>query len=351
MDKENDLKKISEIKSEILSTTLDQLRSLCAVFEKNSIREGAKSLNREHASVDKQINALNERFAEYTSGEKLVSKYKDYGSPASFSKSGERVKRLAEEVLWALINTCEDLKRLNNTIKVAATTFLIPLVCKIWKEWQKNIDPGFRIEIEHVHSQEIPSILINNPSIDLCFGGLLANENGPLNDLKNIEFIEYNRDVIGILTNLPEEILMNEPIEIDNFFKKELLVILPKQGIIKEFVQILDIDFEKKVKLLECAQDVFFIAALLQNDIYKACMFCHKNIADWAINSARGLGFGYGNLRFVNLLQKEPVIEVSAGLFREKGIFENYKKDHPLNLCWNIYKKWVQELKKNNYNQ
>jgi hypothetical protein len=71
-------------------------------------------------------------------------------------------------------------------------------------------------------------------------------------------------------------------------------------------------------------------------------MFCHKKVADWDQSSSNALGIGENKLRFIQLKQSTPIINVSAGLFRQKGIFETYNADHPLNLSWEIYKNWVE---------
>ena len=146
-----------------LPVTLDQLRSFCAVIQHGSVRDAAKALGREHASVEKQMrNLALERFWHSVQEPLYLRPQKD-GRPVRGVKlvptaSGERVHALARQILLAVQQAAKDLDSQRGRIVVGTTTFLLPMVLKVLPLWQKHLgDVGIhsRIEFVNLHSHEI----------------------------------------------------------------------------------------------------------------------------------------------------------------------------------------------------
>ena len=344
-----------DLGEELLSTTLDQLHTLLAVAEHESVREAGKKLGKDQSSVDKQIDALTKHFGRLMPGIKLVIKSEQRGGKVQFTEPGKLVVALAKTILEQTESTRLELTRLQGQVKAAATTFMIPAVCVVWNEWKRVAGSDFQLSITHIHSDRVPSILLEDSTIDFCFGGLLTGPQGFVRsskELQQMEFIEWDREEIGILTNLPDSRLGGGPISVEEIISRNLPLILPTQGMVADFAEMIFHGEQVKANIIEFIHDVFFGVNLLQYEIYPACMFCTDTIAKWAMSS--GLRSATSDqsapnviLRYIPLTASSRELKASVGLFRRKEA-KAYGKDHPLTICWEKFKEMAQVREQNN---
>jgi hypothetical protein len=324
----------STVFERLQGTTLDQLRSLVYAFENRSIRQAAKALGREQASVGKQLDALDKRFGSEGPTRQHLFLKPSRGGELAFTRTGELVVELARTVLAAARDSDLALRRAAAEVKVGAPTFMVPLLMDTWNRWTAEVH-DLHLATLHASSGGIPAVLEEDLSMDFCFGGCMVLPDEPAVFDPPYQYCEYKRESICILTNLPENRLVG-PISADQLRSRELDFVLPKHGPIAEFAEALYGPDQKGLKVLEEAQHVFFVISSLKYSIYKGNMFATETISKWAEHFWTGDHSAPSHLRTVEIVQDPTVPMMSVGLFR-RAADETYPEDHPLQRCWNTF--------------
>ncbi|PWT86925.1 MAG: hypothetical protein C5B57_00190, partial [Blastocatellia bacterium] len=94
----------------LLATTFDQLRTFTAVCRIGNVRAAARALGRDHSSVRKQLDTLEERFHEVANGRLLVHS-SNRGGPVHVTEAGRRVQEFADRTLGALEGAWHELHK------------------------------------------------------------------------------------------------------------------------------------------------------------------------------------------------------------------------------------------------
>src|SRR5947209_10957307 len=94
----------------LLATTFDQLRTFSTVCRLANIRTAARALGRDHSSVRKQLDTLEDRFYGVANGRLLVHAT-SRGGALHVTDAGRRVQEFADRTLAALEGVWRDLHK------------------------------------------------------------------------------------------------------------------------------------------------------------------------------------------------------------------------------------------------
>lgn len=322
----------------LLSITLDQLRTYLTVTKTGSIRAAALALGREQASVDKQMLSLShERFRDIA-GEQLFQKPKQDGRAIrgrhlQFSRSAWRVAGMADEILQAVKRACEDFRIWRGTLRVGTTEFILPMIFKAYPHWVealRSLDMELHLELVHLHSNEILPAL-QQQLVDIAAGPACAQEGHPPSVQEEFEFCEWYREGFHLVTNIDDPTLPN-PVTLAQLAEMKIPLLMPTKGFIENVVaESLGSDWQQRLNIIEVCNDVHFSLEILKAGLYKASIICTEGIVRWArmkTSPAKLYSFQLSGIG------KESVI----GIFRRRTFEELYNDTHPLIVCWETFK-------------
>jgi|ERR1041384_2064445 DNA-binding transcriptional LysR family regulator len=335
--------KLNEHTNDLLPITLDQLRTFLAVCQELSPRRGGQLLRREQTSVEKQLKTLEDRFEKLAHG-KLIVRAAQRGGDIQLTEAGDQVRQFAEFVLKGLADLSMDIRSLqqDRPIRIALTTFMISLLGEIQPavmEAFKKVGIRLNRELVHVRSNQIQTVL-ENKEVDFSLGGFVARagEESPIDEA--LEFIEWKREELGLLSSYNLEV-DTEAVSSTDLIERRIPLIVPRQGLIHD---LLDIwfggqDLDNKLNVVEWCDDVHFAMDLLHLKVYEASMISTSYISRWIKERPNS-----GHLRFYKI--KDSGCQLRVGLFRRKDIGKVYSKTHPLTVFWQVFKKLASERSK-----
>jgi DNA-binding transcriptional LysR family regulator len=318
--------------SQLLEVTMDQLRTLLAVREAGSPLRAARLLGREHSSVRKQIDTLNRVFQQIC-GETLVVK-QGRGQDYLFTPTGDTVADIAERMFadW-LAGITDRRRKLGATVTVATTEFTVDFLAQVWPDVAEEFARReIQLEIAHVRTRDFWSQL-DAKGVDLVCGSVAA---APGRDpvLANYEVIEWHREDLALITNLPVREMPMATVKQDRL--PDIPLLAPSAGLIAEFLRRwYGPDFITKLRIVAEVDSIYYGLALLRAQLVHGALICARAAADAAIEGRLPGGTG---LRLVALAHDyEPPLQLLAGIFARKGERELYDDAHPLNLLWNAF--------------
>jgi DNA-binding transcriptional LysR family regulator len=317
----------------LLELTFDQLRTLVVVQEAGSANGAARMLAREQSSVQKQIDTLNRGFQRMC-GEMLAIR-QGRGQPFLLTPTGIAVAEQARAVLsdWqARVNDAR--RRIGKTATIGTTEFTLPFVGRVWQRVCEEF-AAREIELNVLHVRTKDSFTrLDAKEIDLLCGGF-ASVAGASDIPGDYEFLQWRREGLTLLTNLPKRELPIPAVSVDRLGSVPLIV--PSTGgVIVDFLRRwYGSDFRSRLTIVATIDDIYYGLALMRSKMAYGCMLTSTGIARAAVD---GRLPGGQDLRLVDLGPDfDPMMELVTGTFARRGERSAFDRSHPLNLLWQAF--------------
>lgn len=322
----------------LLDVTLDQLRTLLAVREAGSPLAAARILGREHSSVRKQVDTLNRAFQQIC-GETLVVK-QGRGQDYLLTPTGEAMTQIAADTFasW-LTGITERRRRLGATVTVATTEFTIDFLAQVWSSVAAEFTRReIELNIVHVRTRDFRAQL-DAQDVDLVCGSTPATP-GPDPSLGAYDIIEWHRESLVLLTNLPERELPVSAVSQDRL--PAIPMLAPAAGLIADFLRRwYGPGYRSHLHVVAEVDSIYYGLAILRTGLVQGAMICAQAAAQAAIDGRLPGGPG---IRAVPLTPDyDPSLQLLAGIFARKGERDLYDSAHPLNLLWNAFNTHVRD--------
>jgi DNA-binding transcriptional LysR family regulator len=319
--------------SALLELTFDQLRTLVVVQEAGSAHEAARILGREQSSVQKQIDTLNRSFQRMC-GELLAIR-QGRGQPFRFTQTGTAVVKQAAATLADWQGRVNDTRRrIGKTLAIGATEFTLPFIGKVWQRvCEEFAAREIELNVQHVRTKDSFARL-DAREIDLLCGGF-ASIAGSGDVPGDYESLQWQRDGLVLLTNLPKRELPVPAVSVDRL--PDVPLIVPSTGgVIVDFLrQWYGSDFRNRLTIVATIDDIYYGLALMRSKMACGCMLTSAGIARAAVDGRLPGGPG---LRFVDLGPDfDPMMELVTGTFARRGERSAFDVSHPLNLLWQAF--------------
>ena len=330
----------------LLDVTLDQLRTLLAVREAGSPLAAARILGREHSSVRKQVNTLNHAFQQIC-GEALVVK-QGRGQDYLFTPTGEAMTQIAAGMFtnW-LTGITERRRRLGATVTVATTEFTVNFLAQVWPSVTAEFTRReIELNIVHVRTRDFRAQL-DAKDVDLVCGSIAATP-GPDPALGAYDIIEWHRENLALITNLPERELPVSAVSQERLPAIPLLA--PAAGLIADFLRRwYGPGYRSQLHVVAEVDSIYYGLAVLRTGMVRGAMICAEAAAQAVIDGRLPGGSG---IRVVPLTTDyDPPLQLLAGIFARKGERELYDGAHPLNLLWNAFDAHVRDGREDGHGQ
>jgi DNA-binding transcriptional LysR family regulator len=318
---------------QLLEFTFDQLRTLVVVQETGSANGAAQVLGREQSSVQKQVDMLNRSFQRMC-GELLVIK-QGRGQPFLFTPTGAAVAAQARDLLAGWQGQVNDARhRIGKTVALGTTEFTLRFVGTAWHRVADEF-AAREIELNVVHVRTKDSFArLDAKEIDLLCGGF-ASQAGADDIPGDYEFLQWRREGLVLLTNLPRRELPVPAVSVDRL--PDVPLIVPAAGgVITDFLRRwYGSDFRSRMSIVASIDDIYFGLALMRSKMAYGCMLTSVSIATAA---AEGRLPGGPDLRLVELgADFSPMMELVTGTFARRGERAAFSPAHPLNLLWQAF--------------
>jgi DNA-binding transcriptional LysR family regulator len=317
----------------LLEFTFDQLRTLVVVQEAGSANGAARILGREQSSVQKQIDTLNRSFQRMC-GELLMIK-QGRGQPFLFTPTGTAVAGQARALLadWQ-VQVNDARHRIGKTVALGTTEFTLRFVGMVWQRVAEEF-AAREIELNVVHVRTKDSFArLDAKEIDLLCGGF-ASVAGADDMPGDYEFLQWRRESLVLLTNLPKRELPVPAVSVDRLPGVPLIV-PAAGGVIVDFLRRwYGSDFRSRLTIVATVDDIYYGLALMRSRMAYGCMLTSVGIARAA---AEGRLPGGPGLRLVDLGPDfDPMMELVTGTFARRGERGVFGQSHPLNLLWQAF--------------
>jgi DNA-binding transcriptional LysR family regulator len=316
----------------LLETTFDQLRTLLMVAETGSALLAARVLGREQSSVQKQLDTLNRCFQQMC-GEVLVVK-QGRGQPFLFTPTGQQFVALARGTLddWQA-SVDKGRRRLGHTITVGTTEFTLDFLSRVWSRVSDDFqEREIELKVLHVRTKDAFTRL-DAKEVDLMCGGFASRADGA-DTSDHYEFLEWQRDRLVLLTNLPRRELPVPEVGVNRLPTVPLIV--PAHGVISDFLKrTYGMEFRNRLTITATIDDIYYGLALLRSGMAYGCMIVSEAIGTAAVE---GRLPGGPDFRVVSLADDfNPVLQLVTGVFARKGERAQYEPTHPLNALWRAF--------------
>ncbi|EPH42520.1 LysR family transcriptional regulator [Streptomyces aurantiacus] len=323
--------------AELLDTTMDQLRTLLAVYETGTALAAARQLGREQSSVQKQLDTMNRTFGALC-GEALVLK-RGRGKDVLFTATGEHLVELARSTLSAWSDGINDARRrLGRTLSVGSTRytlgFLLDAVERVSDIYERR---GVDLKVTHVRTGDLFARL-QSKELDLVCGSIVVTE-GQEAELDPYEIVEWRRSGLSILTNLPPEKLPGPSADTVNASDLPALpLVVSAGGLIARFLTAwYGADFRKVMTIAAEIEAAHYGFELLRSGLVSGAMLVTRGIAEAAESGSLPEAGGLRRLDVIG--DVGPRTEVLVGVFTRSGDRASYDAGHPLNLLWDALAK------------
>lgn len=320
-----------------VSVTRSTLHSLSrginvSVQQTGSPLHAARLLGREHSSVRKQVDALNRTFQQVC-GEALVVK-QGRGEDYLFTPTGDAMAQIASDTFanW-LAGITERRRRLGATITVATTEFTVDFLAQVWPAVAAEFTRReIELRIVHVRTRDFQAQL-DAKDVDLVCGSIPAPpESGA--DLGACDIIEWHRENLALVTNLPDRALPVSAVSQDRL--PDIPLLAPSTGLIAEFLRRwYGPGFRSQLHIAAEIDSIYYGLAILRTGLIHGAMICAQNAAQAAIE---GRLPGGPCLRVVPLSTGyHPPLQILAGIFARQGERQLHGAEHPFSLLWDAF--------------
>ncbi|QHC33557.1 LysR family transcriptional regulator [Streptomyces sp. HF10] len=317
----------------LLDLTWDQLRTLIVVRETGTALAAAKVLGREQSSVQKQLDILNRNFQALT-GELLVVK-QGRGKDFLFTPTGLEVVERARATFAAWLHGIADSRRrLGSTLTVGTTEFTLGFLGRVWERVAPQLlEREIELKVVHVRTRDFWKRLDSN-QVDLLCGGLAADAAAD-RVAPDYDFLEWHREGLALLTNLPVRELAARTIGVDRL--RTLPLVIPSRGVITDFIERwYGPDFRSQLQITAEIDDIYYGLALLRSRMTYGCMLCARSIGEAAVAGRLPTSENFRLIDFAD--DFDPMLQLISGVFARKGEREAYDASHPLNILWDAFR-------------
>lgn len=317
----------------LLDLTWDQMRTLIIVREAGTALGAAKLLGREQSSVQKQLDILNRNFQSLT-GELLVVK-QGRGKDFLFTPTGlEVVERARHTFADWLQGIAHSRRRLGSTLTVGTTEFTLGFLGRVWERVAPQLmEREVELKVVHVRTRDFWKRLDSN-QVDLLCGGLAADAAAE-RVAPDYDFVEWHREGLALLTNLPVRELAVRSVGPERL--RTLPLIIPSHGVITDFVERwYGPDFRSQLQITAEIDDIYYGLALLRSRMTYGCMLCARSIGQAAVEGRLPTGDGFRLIEFADGFR--PTLQLVSGVFARKGERDTYDASHPLNILWDAFR-------------
>ncbi|MGH3975280.1 MAG: LysR family transcriptional regulator, partial [Pseudonocardiaceae bacterium] len=315
----------------LLDITLDQLRTLLVVHSTGTALNAARKLGREQSSIQKQLDTLNRTFQKLC-GELLVVK-QGRGQDVLFTPTGEEAVELARSTFAKWLQGVHTARcRLGSTLTIGTTDFTLRFLGDVWPQLAEKFQQReIEIKVVRVRTRDFWTKL-DAQQVDLICGSF-ATRAGREPGLE-YDFIEWHREGLAILTNLPKGELAAQAINTAKF--STLPFLAPTTGLLVEFLRRwYGPNYRDRLNVIADIDDIYYGLALLRSKIVHGCLLTTSAIATAAVE---GRLLGGPDVRRVEMADDfDPALELVTGIFGRKGERDHYTPDHPLNLLWTAF--------------
>lgn len=330
------------LRDHLLPLTLDQLRTLLIVHQTGSALAAARRLGREQSSVQKQLATLNNHFEALT-GEALVVKRKR-GESFDVTQTGVSVVEWAQECLAQGIKVVRGARqRRGQELTIGTTEFALNYLVRVFSRLGPrlaavNVQP----RLVHVRTRSFFEVL-SKGHVDILLGGMVASP-GPASVAEDFDMLEFSRDSLSLLTNLPRTQLPDETV-ISPTRLSQLPLVLPTSGIILEFVRRwYGEKYGNRLHIAAQIDDIYYGLALLRLHLVTGAMLTITGVGRRVVagelvpnaDTFRQLPLGPGFA---------PELQLVTGMLVRKGERQRYAADHPLNIVWTVFEGSVDDLR------
>lgn len=317
----------------LLDVTLDQLRTLLVVRETGSALRAARTLGREQSSVQKQLDTLNRNFQQLC-GELLVVK-QGRGQDFLFTPTGEAVIERARATFAEWLTGIHDCRRrLGSTLTVGTTEFTLGFLGRIWERVAEEFTRReVELKVLHVRTKDF-WIKLDAQQVDLLCGGFAATA-GQTDIPEPYEFIEWHREGLVLLTNLPVRELPAPVVGVQRL--PSVPLVAPTRGLIADFLQRwYGAEYRNRLQITADIDDIYYGLALLRSRLVYGCMVVSRSIGQATVE---GRLPGSPDFRLVEFGDDfDPILELVTGVFARKGERDQYEPAHPLNILWDAFR-------------
>ncbi|WP_043263666.1 LysR family transcriptional regulator [Streptomyces sp. CT34] len=316
--------------TELLDTTMDQLRTLIVVHEAGTALGAARRLGREQSSVQKQLDTMNRTFAALC-GEELVLK-QGRGQDALFTATGEALVELARRTLGEWAEGVHDARRrLGRTLSVGTTRytlgFLLDAVEHVSADYERA---GVDLKVTHVRTGDLFTKL-RTQELDLVCGSVVVTEGEEAELLAPYEVMEWRRSGLSLLTNLPPDRLSGASFSARDLPRLPLVV--SAGGLIGRFLTSwYGSDYRQRLTVAAEIEAAHYGFELLRSGVVSGAMLVTRGIGEAAADGRLPEAGGLRTLEIVG--EVGPRTEVLVGVFTRRGERDAYPPDHPLNRLW-----------------
>ncbi|MGW1280893.1 LysR family transcriptional regulator [Streptomyces tsukubensis] len=318
---------------DLLDLTWDQLRTLIIVRESRTALAAAKVLGREQSSVQKQLDILNRNFQALT-GELLVVK-QGRGRDFLFTPTGLEVVERAKATFadW-LQGIADSRRRLGSTLTVGTTEFTLGFLGRVWEQVAPQLlEREVELKVVHVRTRDFWQRLDSN-QVDLLCGGLAADAAAE-RVTSEYDFLEWHREGLALLTNLPVRELATRTVGFDRL--RSLPLVVPSRGVITDFVERwYGPDFRSRLRIAAEIDDIYYGLALLRSGMTYGCMLCARSLGEAAVDGRLPTSDDFRLIDFAD--DFDPMLQLVSGVFARKGERETYDASHPLNILWEAFR-------------
>ena len=148
------------------------------------------------------------------------------------------------------------------------------------------------------------------------------------------DFLEWHRDGLILLSNLPKRELPVRAVGIDRL--PGVPLIIPSGGVIVDFLKRwYGSDYRSRLTIAATIDDIYYGLALLRSRMAYGCMIVSGGIGKAAMDGSLP---GGPDLRLIAFAEDfDPMLELVTGMFARHGERERFEPAHPLNVLWNAF--------------
>jgi hypothetical protein len=224
-------------------------------------------------------------------------------------------------------------RRLGQTIAVGTTEFTLGLLGRVWQRVSEEFTTReIELKVLHVRTRDAFSRL-DAKDVDLICGGLAATT-GRADVPAQYDFLEWHREGLALLTNLPRRELPMRAVGVDRL--PSVPLIIPASGVIVDFLKRwYGGDFRTRLTVVATINDIYYGLALLRSGMAYGCMIVSEAIGRAAVEGRLPAG---SDVRLVAFAEDfDPMLKLVTGVFARKGERQQYDLGHPLNVLWHAF--------------
>jgi len=331
--------------SGLLDTTMDQLRTLLAVYEEGTALGAARRLGREQSSIQKQLDTMNRKLGDHC-GEPLLRK-RGRGERVQFTRTGEELVRLARGTLDGWREGLDSARRRRGrSLRVGSTRYTLGYLLNAVEQVNDRFTrEGVELTMAHVRSGTLLDKLRSH-ELDLVCGSILVSASAGAAEttaaaehdvrLTGYEVMEWRRGGFCLVTNQPDAELPSEGRQggrrVGVRSLPRLPLVVSSDGLIPNVLRgWFGPEYRRRMRIAAEIDSAHYGFELLSSRVLYGSMLVTQGI---------GEAIAEGRLPEAQGLRTLPLAEdmgtnqrVLVGAFRRSEP-ENLDPDHPVSLLW-----------------